>query len=132
MHTFCCAVPGAWHVMGGTQGAGLSLKWFRDNFCAEEKRTAEGMGVEMCIRDRPSKFTSRWAVPAENTPAGRVPGMFSAPLGLSRQPMASTAALASTSTSPFSRLTAVTFTPPEAGAERSITVVLSRYGICSS
>ena len=44
MHTFCCAVPGAWLVMGVTQGAGLSLKWFRDNFCAEEKRTAEGMG----------------------------------------------------------------------------------------
>ncbi len=46
VHTFCCAVPGAWHVMGVTQGAGLSLKWFRDNFCAEEKRTAEGMGVD--------------------------------------------------------------------------------------
>ncbi len=46
VHTFCCAVPGAWHVMGVTQGAGLSLKWFRDNFCLEEKRTAEGMGVD--------------------------------------------------------------------------------------
>lgn len=46
VHTFCCAVPGAWHVMGVTQGAGLSLKWFRDNFCMEEKRTAEGMGVD--------------------------------------------------------------------------------------
>ncbi len=33
VHTFCCAVPGAWHVMGVTQAAGLSLKWFRDNFC---------------------------------------------------------------------------------------------------
>ncbi len=32
VHTFCCAVPGAWHVMGVTQAAGLSLKWFRDNF----------------------------------------------------------------------------------------------------
>ena len=46
VHTFCCAVPGCWHVMGVTQGAGLSLKWFRDNFCGEEKRTAEGMGVD--------------------------------------------------------------------------------------
>ena len=35
VHTFCCAVPGAWHVMGVTQGAGLSLKWFRDNFCQD-------------------------------------------------------------------------------------------------
>ena len=40
VHTFCCAVPGAWHVMGVTQGAGLSLKWFRDNFCGAEKETA--------------------------------------------------------------------------------------------
>ncbi|MCD6321561.1 MAG: xylulokinase, partial [Clostridiales bacterium] len=40
------AVPGAWHVMGVTQGAGLSLKWFRDNFCIEEMRTAELMGID--------------------------------------------------------------------------------------
>jgi xylulokinase len=46
VHTFCCAVPGAWHVMGVTQGAGLSLKWFRDNFCGEEVSTAKGMGVD--------------------------------------------------------------------------------------
>jgi xylulokinase len=31
VHTFCHAVPGAWHVMGVTQGAGLSLQWFRNN-----------------------------------------------------------------------------------------------------
>jgi xylulokinase len=30
LHTFCHAVPGTWHVMGVTQGAGLSLRWFRD------------------------------------------------------------------------------------------------------
>ena len=46
VHTFCCAVPGAWHVMGVTQGAGLSLKWFRDNFCGAEKETALGMGKD--------------------------------------------------------------------------------------
>ena len=46
VHTFCCAVPGAWHVMGVSQGAGLSLKWFRDNFCQAEKDTAAGMGVD--------------------------------------------------------------------------------------
>jgi xylulokinase len=32
VHTFCHAVPGKWHVMGVTQGAGLSLRWFRDQF----------------------------------------------------------------------------------------------------
>ncbi|MCL2054922.1 MAG: xylulokinase [Oscillospiraceae bacterium] len=46
VHTFCCAVPGCWHVMGVTQGAGLSLKWFRDNFCGAEKETARLMGVD--------------------------------------------------------------------------------------
>jgi xylulokinase len=30
IHTFCHAIPGRWHVMGVTQGAGLSLRWFRD------------------------------------------------------------------------------------------------------
>ena len=32
LHTFCHAIPGRWHVMGVTQSAGLSLRWFRDNF----------------------------------------------------------------------------------------------------
>lgn len=30
VHTFCCAVPGEWHVMGVTQAAGLSLSWFKN------------------------------------------------------------------------------------------------------
>jgi xylulokinase len=34
VHTFCHAVPGRWHIMGVTQGAGLSLRWFRDQFGA--------------------------------------------------------------------------------------------------
>lgn len=46
VHTFCCAVPGAWHVMGVTQAAGLSLKWFRDNFCQAEMDAAKGMGKD--------------------------------------------------------------------------------------
>ena len=45
VHTFCCAVPGCWHVMGVTQGAGLSLKWFRDTMCQSEMETAAQMGV---------------------------------------------------------------------------------------
>lgn len=32
VHTFCHAVKGKWHVMGVTQGAGLSLQWFRSQF----------------------------------------------------------------------------------------------------
>ena len=32
VHTFCHAIPERWHVMGVTQAAGLSLRWFRDQF----------------------------------------------------------------------------------------------------
>jgi xylulokinase len=32
IHTFCHAVPQRWHVMGVTQAAGYSLRWFRDQF----------------------------------------------------------------------------------------------------
>jgi xylulokinase len=54
LHTFCHAVPGRWHVMGVTQAAGLSLRWFRDNFRSSamqstgdsyEKLTAEAATV---------------------------------------------------------------------------------------
>ena len=38
VHTFCSAVPGEWHVMGVTQAAGLSLQWFKNNFCLEEQQ----------------------------------------------------------------------------------------------
>ncbi len=46
VHTFCHAVPGAWNMMGVTQGAGLSLKWFRDNFCSNEIEVAKNMGID--------------------------------------------------------------------------------------
>jgi xylulokinase len=53
LHTFCHAVPGRWHVMGVTQAAGLSLRWFRDRFGAGpeddrdpyERLTAEAKSV---------------------------------------------------------------------------------------
>jgi xylulokinase len=34
VHTFCHAVRDKWHVMGVTQGAGLSLQWFRNNLAS--------------------------------------------------------------------------------------------------
>lgn len=46
VHTFCCAVPGCWHVMGVTQAAGLSLKWFRDNLAECYKEEAEKQGID--------------------------------------------------------------------------------------
>ncbi len=46
VHTCCCAVPGAWHIMGVTQAAGFSLKWFRDNFCQSYITEAAKKGVD--------------------------------------------------------------------------------------
>ncbi|MDK2903223.1 MAG: xylulokinase [Clostridiales bacterium] len=37
VHTFCHAVPNTWHIMGVTQGAGLSMQWMRNNFGGMEK-----------------------------------------------------------------------------------------------
>lgn len=39
VHTFCHAIPDRWHVMGVTQAAGLSLRWFRDRFGTVEKNS---------------------------------------------------------------------------------------------
>ncbi len=41
LHTFCHAIPDRWHVMGVTQAAGLSLRWFRDNFGVSAKGDGE-------------------------------------------------------------------------------------------
>ena len=41
IHTFCHAVPERWHVMGVTQAAGYSLRWFRDQFGAVGDRTQD-------------------------------------------------------------------------------------------
>jgi xylulokinase len=50
VHTFCHAVPGKWHVMGVTQGAGLSLQWFRNNLApgvAYDELMAEAANAEI-------------------------------------------------------------------------------------
>ncbi len=47
IHTLCAAVPGEWHIMGVTQAAGLSLKWFKDTFCFEEKENARKNGISV-------------------------------------------------------------------------------------
>src|SRR5258708_15689154 len=47
LHTFCHAIPGRWHVMGVTQAAGLSLRWFRDTFgVGSREGTASEVGRE--------------------------------------------------------------------------------------
>ena len=46
VHTFCHAVPGKWHVMGVTQGAGISLRWFREQCGESETWVARQIGVD--------------------------------------------------------------------------------------
>jgi xylulokinase len=41
LHTFCHAFPNRWHLMGVTQAAGLSLRWFRDQFATATKPGAD-------------------------------------------------------------------------------------------
>ena len=47
VHTFCCAVPGCWHVMGVTQAAGLSLKWCKDQLADRYRMKAEKEGCDV-------------------------------------------------------------------------------------
>ncbi len=57
LHTFCHAIPGRWHVMGVTQAAGLSLRWFRDTF------------MSSCAQDGADPY-ERLTAEAATTPAG--------------------------------------------------------------
>ena len=47
VHTFCSAVPGAWTVMSCTLAAGLSLQWFRNQFCGAERELAAAQGRDV-------------------------------------------------------------------------------------
>ena len=50
LHTFCHAIPGRWHVMGVTQAAGLSLRWFRDTFGVASAGSSGSAHVQGRIR----------------------------------------------------------------------------------
>ena len=60
LHTFCHAIPGRWHVMGVTQAAGLSLRWYRDQFGAASPGLASERRSRSlrCLRGR-SRLRSR-------------------------------------------------------------------------
>src|SRR5450755_885919 len=61
VHTFNHAVPHAWYLMGVTQGAGLSLRWVRDNIGLPEMAMERWAGVDAYIT---------LAKEAEHVPAG--------------------------------------------------------------
>ncbi len=46
VHTFNHAVPNAWYLMGVTQGAGLSLRWLRDNIGLPERALERWTGQD--------------------------------------------------------------------------------------
>lgn len=50
VHTFCCAVPGAWHVMGVTLSAGASLQWMRNQLCQDIMEQARAEGVDPYVK----------------------------------------------------------------------------------
>ena len=55
VHTFCHAIADRWHVMGVTQAAGLSLRWFRDRFGVAED------GQQLSSREDPYDLLCREA-----------------------------------------------------------------------
>lgn len=44
LHLCCSSVPGGWFTMGGPQAAGLSVEWFKENYCQGMLREAEQSG----------------------------------------------------------------------------------------
>lgn len=72
VHTFCHAVPARWHVMGVTQAAGLSLRWFREQFGAgaEDGRDAYDRLTEEASSVAPGAEGVLWApyLMGERTP----------------------------------------------------------------
>ena len=72
IHTFCHAIPDRWHVMGVTQGAGLSLRWFRDQFGAgkDDGRDPYDRLVEEAAKTPPGAEGLLWApyLMGERTP----------------------------------------------------------------
>jgi xylulokinase len=69
LHTFCHAVPGRWHVMGVTQAAGLSLRWFRELLSAHGGVSYDEM-TEAAARVPPGAEGVIWApyLMGERTP----------------------------------------------------------------
>ena len=72
LHTFCHAIPNRWHVMGVTQAAGLSLRWFRDRFGAgaDDGRDPYERMTEEAASVKPGAEGAFWApyLMGERTP----------------------------------------------------------------
>jgi xylulokinase len=88
IHTFCHAIPDRWHVMGVTQGAGLSLRWFRDQFGAgkDDGRDPYHRLAEEAAKTPPGADGLLWApyLMGERTPH-LDPGARGALIGITAQ-----------------------------------------------
>ena len=49
VHAFCSCIPGEYVNFACVLASGLSLKWYRDQFCRAEMQAAEEMGVDPYI-----------------------------------------------------------------------------------
>ncbi|HET6177110.1 MAG TPA: xylulokinase [Candidatus Sulfotelmatobacter sp.] len=69
LHTFCHAIPGRWHVMGVTQAAGQSLRWFRDTLCPSGTATYDQL-TEEAAKVSPGSDSLLWTpyLMGERTP----------------------------------------------------------------
>jgi xylulokinase len=72
LHTFCRVIPGRWHVMGVTQAAGLSLRFFRDRFgvLSKDGRDSYDILAEEASAAPPGSEGAFWApyLMGERTP----------------------------------------------------------------
>lgn len=72
LHTFCHAIPNRWHVMGVTQAAGLSLRWFRDQLWTAQPSGRDPYDdmCEAAARVNPGSGGAFWApyLMGERTP----------------------------------------------------------------
>jgi xylulokinase len=70
LHTFCHGIPGRWHVMGVTQAAGLSLRWFRDRFGIARSERRESTSFEKWADDKIADPYEQLCEEAAAAPAG--------------------------------------------------------------
>ena len=70
LHTFCHAIPGRWHVMGVTQAAGLSLRWWRDQLNVDAHHFSYDQMTDEASRVPPGSDGVLWApyLMGERTP----------------------------------------------------------------
>ena len=63
LHVCCAAVPNGWHSMGGPMSAGMSVEWFKDEFCQDLIMEAESKKIS--FYDLMTDMTSKVPIGSE-------------------------------------------------------------------